>query len=198
MMTKRPIGVTILAIFSGMFGGGVLGTGMWLADLWNLTGSTLVAILASTFIIIGILGLMIGYGLWKGLFWARWLAIVGVGLRVSQVLFGFTLLLASSDSLLPMPTIIPAGLLFTVIVIDVLTFLYLTRPVVEVFFDDPERMLDYFALVLLPIPFASLPYALIFGLFSSPTNSFAAFCLCIVGGISGVMEMALTHFLSRD
>jgi len=85
MPPKRPIGVTILAVLTILFGIGLFLLGLLLAVVGALfatvTGLGLIALLAGVlFLLVGIMMLAAGVGLLRLRMWAWWLAIIAFAL----------------------------------------------------------------------------------------------------------------------
>ena len=128
MAPQRPTGVAILAILDflggelGILGGLVLvvvgGAGV-LSSLGYGVFSGLVSVVGGFFMLVGILALAVGWGMWTGKGWAWMLALVLYGLGV---LSGIASLAGGSLSSI-------VGLL-----IDVLLIWYLFRPNVKAYF----------------------------------------------------------------
>lgn len=88
MKPKRPVGVTLIAIVAAaggllsLFGGGMVLSGM-------ASGPILLAYIV---IIFGILGLLLGYGFFKGPSWAWTLGIViylvSIALGIAEIVYG--------------------------------------------------------------------------------------------------------------
>ena len=131
-MSSRPLGVAILSVLSIIGGiiyvvGGVVlfSLGGFLISFFLIEGNVssmngipftfmgllqgLMMVVSIIVIIIGIMAILVGYGLWTGKEWARILTIV---FSIFGIIFGiFTL---------------PTGII--VILIDVIIIWYLTRP----------------------------------------------------------------------
>jgi hypothetical protein len=162
-MSERPVGVTILAILTGGCGIGALGLGIRLAALYyavanfeqlgsflflgifNIEIVTLYfGSVVAFFIILGILDVIIAFGMWNGVVQTRWLAFIVLGLTIFLGL-----------------TFFPAGIVPTVVSLPLLW--YLMQPNVKAFFGDEARLKEDLCLVLLPIPFASLASCVFYG-----------------------------------
>lgn len=83
---ERPTGVTILAVLSFIGGVLLLLAGVGLLALGGASGSApvgaIVGILGGGSILIGLLELVVGYGLWTLQGWAWWWGVVTQGLNV--------------------------------------------------------------------------------------------------------------------
>jgi hypothetical protein len=202
-MTNRPIGVAILAILSGLLGISVIGTGLWLFDIISMfsTIPLLLAFVASLFVVFGGLGLAIAYGMWKGLAWARWLAMMAIGLRFYQILIALALVSSSdiptlSSGLLNIPQIAVFGSGALAIFIDLLISTYLVRPSVETFFDDHETPLAYLTMLIFPVPFLSLVWTMILSVNNNtPYNVTQGLIFSIITIVSGATILAAPKFI---
>jgi len=193
-MSERPTGITIAAILTGLGSILALGYGAEFATIVYFINTLPLVPMASFSIFIGISNLITAYGMWKGLIWARWLAIIVIGLVAFEELIimseGMFLELMVPPVDIASMIVLPIGIAF--IIIEMLILWYLIQPHVEAFFGDTESLPDYLALVLIPIPFASLAY----GLLGSP-NVLARFIFCTVAAASAVIEILLTNYLAR-
>lgn len=122
-MTARPLGITILAILEALvaivfmiagFGALAVGGLMGVVGLGGLA-SLLSYGVGGVLIVIGVLSLIVAWGLWSGL---RWAWYVSLALAVLSILIGILLL--------------PGSLLW--LTIEAVIVYYLTRPHVKAFF----------------------------------------------------------------
>jgi hypothetical protein len=124
----RPTGVAILAILDLLFGlvavlGGTVLIGLGGSGILSTFGfgafSGFVAGIGGFFIIIGILAIIVGWGMWTGKEWAWLLAVILYGIGV---LFGLLSLISGSASSLGS------------LIIDAILLWYMFRPHVKAFF----------------------------------------------------------------
>jgi len=122
-MTARPLGITILAILEALvaivfmiagFGALAVGGLMGVVGLGGFA-SLLSYGVGGVLIVIGVLSLIVAWGLWSGL---RWAWYVSLALAVLSILIGILLL--------------PGSLLW--LTIEAVIVYYLTRPHVKAFF----------------------------------------------------------------
>jgi hypothetical protein len=128
---QRPTGVTILGVLAILGGLAGLGGGALLLGLSGVVaaaypgGAGLVAALGALFLILGILELVYGFGLFGGKGWAWTLAIIG---SVLNIVVGIvTIAIGSFGSVLG-------------VIISILILYYLTRPHVKAFFGKGAPM----------------------------------------------------------
>ncbi|RLE72819.1 MAG: hypothetical protein DRJ37_01965 [Thermoprotei archaeon] len=156
----RPLGVTILAILSGISGifsilaaigfGALMGLGMMamLREAIREYGrvlpiaipiGTIVLIIAAILFIMGLIDLAIAWGLWTGKGWAWWLVIIFTGLGILMQLGNLGLTLLGTVALLSYPRALP-GTIFSIVIIlvglgiNVLIIWYFFRPHVKAYF----------------------------------------------------------------
>lgn len=122
--TNRPTGIAVLAILYIL--GGIATIILGLAAGTILTAflgasilGGLASVFAAFFVILGLICLVVGYGLWKGMKWAWWLTVI---LSALGILFGLISLLGS-----PISGVIS-------IIVDAIIIYYMTRKATKAYF----------------------------------------------------------------
>lgn len=122
----RPLGVTILAILGFIGSVGCFALAALFAILGQIIPASelehaapfftlLLAVGSIVFVVLGVVGIVISYGLWKGAGWAWWIYVILLAIGIVSSLFS-----------------LPQGIIG--IVINGIVIYYLTRPHVKEFF----------------------------------------------------------------
>ncbi len=127
---NRPTGVTILAILNilggllfllaaagSAFAGPFISAALPSSMLSH--ASSILGIIGLFLAVLGIIFLIVGYGLWKGMNWAWWLSVILLALGV--IANGLSLLSANISAILPF-------------IIGAIILYYVTRPRVKSYF----------------------------------------------------------------
>lgn len=91
---ERPLGVTILAVLAGIGGVMAILGGIFLGSVVQSYGfgAMMAGVGGSIMVVMGLVNLVIAYGLWSGFSWAWWLTVIFTGLNALMSLLSLNII----------------------------------------------------------------------------------------------------------